>query len=367
MNPEPQVRLYVGEHYREPKLFTHVELLFPFWGVTAKDSMPYVRSSVLQYQYQKKDFTLVEHISEADYVLLPYNYARLRAVNPKKLAMILEEAHRAGKPIIIDGAGDIERPITVPNSVILRVSQYRYSVQPNEITIPFSAEDLLETYVNSTLPERIKTDTPSIGFTGWADITPLTRAKLFVKELPIYWVSMFDRKRGAEHKGLIFRKRALASLAHTEGIIANITVRASYSGHVKTIQGSVQNNRSEFVKNLLESDYALVVKGDANSSVRFYEALSLGCVPVFIDTACVLPLEDTLTYREFCVFVDWQDVDRVGEKLREFHAAISPEQFKRMRELGRTAYRDFLRKDSFSQYLAANLRKRLSENKLSTS
>lgn len=356
--PEP-IKLYVGENYKEPRLFTHVELLFPFWGVTAKESMPYVRSSVLQYQYQTTDFTLVDAIHDADYVLMPYNYERLLALNPDLVATIVREAHEAGKPLLIDGAGDIEHPISIPNSVVMRVSQYRYAAQPNEITIPFSAEDLLEVYADGVLPRKEKKEIPTIGFTGWADISVPTRIKIFIKELPLTIASIGNSARGAEHKGLLFRKRALASLSRTKGIVANLTARASYSGHVRTIQGSVQETRDTFVHNLLDSDYALVVKGDANSSVRFYEALSLGCIPLFVDTACVLPLEDRISYKDFCVMVDWRSVDTVGEKLRAFHDALTPEAFTHMREEARRAYKEYLRKDAFSHHLASKLRERL--------
>jgi hypothetical protein len=273
--------------------------------------------------------------------------------------MILDEARAAGKPVLIDGAGDLEYPIDVPNSVVFRVSQYRYSAKDNEITVPFPAEDLLQSFRGGVLELRTKQDIPSIGFTGWADISALKRAKIFIKELPITLGALFDEKRGAEHKGLLFRKRALAALSNTKGIEPHFTARATYSGHVATISGTIKNNREEFVDNLAGSDYALAVRGDANASVRFYEALSMGRIPVFLDTACVLPLEDRINYRDFCVYVDWRDTDRIGEKLVEFHRSVTPERFALMQHKAREAYEKYLRIDSFSGHLADMLRKRL--------
>lgn len=359
MSDAAPVKLYAGPHYKDPALYTHIELLFPFWGVTAKESMPFVRAAALQYQYSKDDFTLVEDIKDCDYVVLPYSYERFKSVNPGKVQMILDEARAAGKPVLIDGAGDLEYPIDVPNSVVFRVSQYRYSAKDNEITVPFPAEDLLQSFRGGVHELRTKQDIPSIGFTGWADISALKRAKIFIKELPITLGALFDEKRGAEHKGLLFRKRALAALSNTTGIEPHFTARATYSGHVATISGTVKNNREEFVDNLAGSDYALAVRGDANASVRFYEALSMGRIPVFLDTACVLPLEDRINYRDFCVFVDWRDTDRIGEKLVEFHRSVTPERFALMQHKAREAYEKYLRIDSFSGHLADMLRKRL--------
>ena len=270
--------------------------------------------------------------------------------------MIAEEARRAGKLLLIDGAGDIETPITIPGSVILRISQYRYVVKPNEITIPFPAEDLLESYYGGQLQIRKKSDKPSVGFAGWAQMKLTSRLKTYIKELPITTAALLDRKRGAEHKGLLFREKAIAALQKTAGIEAHILARRTYSGYVKTITGSVGENRKQFVENFMSADYALCVKGDANASVRFYEALSLGKIPLFLDTACVLPLEDKINYRDFCVFVDWRDVDKIGEKLLEFHQGVSSERFEDMQKKARETFKNYLRLDMFSSCLASRLR-----------
>jgi hypothetical protein len=353
MNP---ITLYAPDRYREPSLYTHVELLFPFWGVTAKESMPYVRAAALQYQYSKRDFELVDAVEDADFVLLPYSYERFKATNPTKVKMIIDEAHRAGKKILIDGAGDIEHPIHIPDSVILRVSQYRYARQPNEITVPFPTEDLLETYGGGRLLLREKPLKPSIGFTGWATMSLSTRMKTYWKEIPLTLATVLDEQRGAEHKGILFRERALRALSRSTRVESHITTRATYSGHEKTIGGPVVEYRQAFVTNLMDSDYALCVKGDANSSVRFYEALSMGRIPLLLDTACVLPCGDVLNYRDFCVVVDWRDVDRIDEVLADFHASLSPEQFTHMQQKAREAYTKYLRLDAFSAQLSRQLR-----------
>lgn len=356
MNP---VRLYVGEHYREPSLYTHVDILFPFWGVAAKDSMPFVKAAVEQHQYSKEDFELVSRIEDADYVLVPYHYDRLKVANPERLAMIIREAQQAHKPLLIDGAGDIEHPIDLPNCVVLRVSQYSYSKRENEITVPFPTEDLLLQYRNGVLVPRKKPEVPSVGFTGWAGQSRIGTLKTWIKELPVTVSALVDPKRGAEHKGILFRARALRSLATSSKVHANITNRNSYSGHVKTMEGDVVDLRKQFVDALDGSDYALCVRGDANASVRFYEALSLGRIPVFLDTACVLPCEDKIDYRAFCVYVDWKDVDSIADVLARFHAHVSTEKFEDMQRRARDAYERYLRIDSFSHVFADTLRAHL--------
>jgi hypothetical protein len=361
MTTREPVRLYAPERYKIPELITYAEILFPFWGVVAKDTAPYIKRAEEQYQYSKDAFVLVDRIEDCDYVMLPYQYYRMMAVNPAHVHMIHDEAKKAGKLLLVDGSSDLEPPISLDDAVIMRISQYRYTVQPNEITIPFAAEDLLESYCDGKQVLRDKSDVPSIGFTGWAQMPLKTAIKNTLKELPVTIISLFDRKRGAEHKGVIFRKKALESLAGTNGIHANFNARKTYSGHVSTIGGGVEDFRKQFVDNLLSSDYALCVRGDGNTSIRFYEALSLGRIPLFLDTACVLPLEDEINYREFCVFVKWQDVSRIGEIVRDFHAKCDPQTFRDMQEKARNAYKNYLRFDAFSYRLAGKLRTRADE------
>jgi Exostosin family len=359
MSMEP-IKLYVGEQYREPKLSTHVDLLFPFWGVAIKESMPYVRRAAEQYQYSKEDFILVEHIQDADFVLVPYNYERLKNTNPRRLDHIVRDAQQAGKPLLIDGAGDREWPITLPHSVILRVSQYTYAVQSNEVPIPYGTEDLLEVYGGGVVSLRKKQDIPSVGFVGWSDPGLRTLARAYLRDLSTRISAVLQPKRGAERKGLFFRSEAIHALRANKAIDTQFVTRRSYSGHVETLEGNVEENRRRFVDNLLSTDYALCVRGDANASVRFYEALSLGRIPLFVDTACVLPLQDKINYREFCVFVDWQDVKNIDKILLNFHAKVSPDQFTQMQQKAREAYVNYLRRDAFSKELARLLRERLS-------
>jgi hypothetical protein len=312
-----------------------------------------------KYQFSREDFTLVDRIADTDYVLVPHNYRRLRMLDPRKFDAIVEDARAARKPLLVDASGDIEWPVTTPNTVALRLGQYRYKAASNEITIPFLADDLLYDYYDGVPQLRPKGARPSVGFAGWAQFSPSQRLKTYIKELPITLASFVDPRRRAEHKGIYFREQALRALRENARVDSHILSRATYSGHAATLQGTFEDNRREFVETLHDSDYALAVRGDANSSVRFYEALSLGRIPLFLDTACVLPLEDRIDYREFCVFVGYADVARIGDVLADFHARISPGQFADMQRKARAAYEHFLRLDVFSHHLAAELRSRL--------
>ena len=99
------------------------------------------------------------------------------------------------------------------------------------------------------------------------------------------------------------------------------------------------------------------MRGDANAATRFYETLSLGRIPVFIDTACVLPLEDIIDYKDFCVFIDYTDINKAPSILADFHKNITPDKFIAMQKQARYIFRHYLRYDVFSEHLARILKK----------
>ena len=98
---------------------------------------------------------------------------------------------------------------------------------------------------------------------------------------------------------------------------------------------------------MVNSDFVLCPKGDGNYSVRFYEALSLGRIPILIDTDMVLPLEETLDYSKFILRVDHADMHRLEDIVADFYEALSNEEFQAMQMEAREAFATHLRYDSF--------------------
>jgi hypothetical protein len=105
--------------------------------------------------------------------------------------------------------------------------------------------------------------------------------------------------------------------------------------------------RREYLENIRDADYVLAPKGDANYSSRFYEVLSLGRIPVLLDTDAVLPMETTIDYSAFSLKVPYQDVDRIGDVIADFHESLSSERFLAMQAAAREAYETTLRYDRY--------------------
>lgn len=66
-----------------------------------------------------------------------------------------------------------------------------------------------------------------------------------------------------------------------------------------------------FCRLMHDSKYALCPRGYGPTSYRLYEAIQMGCVPVYIYDDIVLPYQDIINWNSFCVMVHINDVDRL--------------------------------------------------------
>jgi len=331
-------------------------LLFPFWKPVIKKSTPFTSAVWKRYNFDASYYCLVNEPENADCILLPHRYWLLKRCNPGRLKAFLDDARPLGKPILIDAYGDSDSDVPVDNAYVLRTSQYRFKMKPNEIILPAYVEDLLESYSQDTLDlPRSKTSKPVVGFAGMADLPIKNSIKTSIKSNFFKFLSYFDKNYAFFTPGVAIRKRIINVLSSSQKIETNFLIRKTYSGRTSTMRGDIREIRSQFITNIFDSDYTLTVKGNGNYSQRFYETLSLGRIPLFVDTDCVLPLESIINYKEFCLFVDYKEINRIADIVYEFHNRITPEAFVEMQQKARFAFENYLRVDKLTKHLMKEL------------
>jgi hypothetical protein len=221
------------------------------------------------------------------------------------------------------------------------MSQYKSSKRDNEIIIPAYAADLS---YGQPLVYRNKQYKPVVGFCGWGRLNNLSsKISFYIKNLFIL--------RGPCRQGLYFRKMAIDILNKSSTIKTNFMIRSSYSANEKTIELNAQKAREEYKNNMIDSDFILAPKGDGNYSVRFFEALSLGRVPVLIDTDCPLPLENKIDYSKFVLRVSYRDISKLDKIISDFYKNLSEEEWLSMQKEARNTFDQYLRIDVFFRYI----------------
>src|SRR5438876_1233466 len=139
------VTFYVDPRWRQPHL-QHIPLLYPFWGNPLTESTPFCRELFERRGFDTSRYAITDNPQSADMVLMPYSHTVVLASAPELLALCANEAKRQNKQLLIDGLGDVERPIRIRNAIVLRYGGYRFSKSSNVVQLPFYADDLLELY-----------------------------------------------------------------------------------------------------------------------------------------------------------------------------------------------------------------------------
>jgi hypothetical protein len=219
----------------------------------------------------------------------------------------------------------------VEYGVVYRESLEASRKTPSERAMPAMCDDLLRDVPGDVV--RPKQATPSVGFCGFVG-SPVKR---------LYY-TVTGRRRKV--RGLNLRHRALRHLSADRGVSRQFISRTSFFGGAfsrfhRNVDRAAEVRR-EYLQNVLGTDYTLCLRGAGNFSFRFYEVLSAGRIPLFINTDCVLPFADRIDWRRHCVWVEEDQTGRAGETLRGFHDGISPEQFEETQRANRTLWRDWL-------------------------
>lgn len=196
------------------------------------------------------------------------------------------------KKVIIFLISDTTNKFIIPYNVTLfRTSLYKTKQSDNEYLLPYVWEKIEKPF--SILS---KTEKPIIGFCGNVD----------------------------EH-----RRNLINTLQKNTNLQINFIIR-------KQFWGGKPNDPvlfDEFTNNILNSHFIVCNRGKGNFSMRFYQALSSGRVPVLTDTDMVFPFEDEIDWRSIVVIganendvinqvLDWwknRDIEKIQIKCKEIY------------------------------------------------
>src|SRR3989344_4788821 len=307
---ESKLTLYINPAWRREGL--HSPLLYPFWGNINTEESLFAKEMFDAYSFDTSLYTITDDISKADMVMPPYRHVWLLRHDRALLDECICTARTAGLPLLIDGVGDVEFPIDIENAYVLRIGGYRFIPEKGRIQIPPASDDLLERCCGGTLQIRKKgVGKPVVGFAGWAKLTPLQTLRTVIKELRVRVLGIFDSCYRAVIKGVLWRAKSIGILKRSPLVALNLKVRNSFSGTAKTAEKDMRALRQDFV-----------------------------------DTELNFPNSDILNYSEFCLIVGFRDIQKLPEKIAEFHKNISPEKYEAMQRKAREAFVKYFRIDA---------------------
>lgn len=295
-----------------------------------------------------KYYTLVKSISESDIIIVPLEYQH--AINyPKELQTLYDVAEKNNKPIWIYTGGDYGYTINKPNLFNFRLSGFKSKLNKNTFILSSFIEDPYDKKIKKDFFILKKTKQPSIGFVGHAKGGFVK----YLKEFLIYIKNNIKRIfLGLKADYQPFYPSSIKRASYLKILIDNVNVsddfllRNQYRAGVKT-HADRERTTQEFYQNIIDNLYTFCVRGAGNFSVRFYETLALGRIPVLLDTDCLLPLNENIDWTKHCVIIDQIKGDEVAQQLVSFHKNKTEDELMKMQENNRLLWKNKLTRDSF--------------------
>ena len=68
----------------------------------------------------------------------------------------------------------------------------------------------------------------------------------------------------------------------------------------------------------------------------------MGRIPVFVNTDCLLPLENQINWQNHCVWVESNDSKTIIERIQSFHRKLPESDFKKLQYSNRKLWVDKL-------------------------
>ncbi|WP_271393006.1 exostosin domain-containing protein [Aequorivita sinensis] len=346
---------YPKSHYDKSSRGQLFPLLKPF--IKGDDFTDAQRIQV--YGVSEKDFEFTDKLEEADLVILTMAWNYYLRTNKENLAVdFVRNCAILNKKIVAVTVGDFG--VKVPsfnNLVLLRSGGYKSKFKKNEYTIPPFFEDPLKKYYDTKKvflrPYEIKA---VVGFCGQANLSRLNAVKEIVKTT-LRNLKYYFRISKNEPQQILstsyLRASVLNVLQNSDVVTTNFILRNKYRAGV-TNNKDFHSTTLEFYDNLKNSPYIVCVRGAGNFSIRFYEALAMGRIPVFINTDCSLPLDNTISWKKHVVWVEYKDRHKVAQKVKQFHEALTEDDFIKLQKDNRNLWKSKLTLKGFYKSLNDN-------------
>jgi hypothetical protein len=319
-----------------PATLQYVSILTPFFGKLPDDPKHFKVGLFDKFIENSSSFLeMTSDLKEADIAIFPTYWNLLNSDESFQSFQLIEQAKELDKTVAIFFQGDWNQTLNQENTLIFSTASFQSQRKPNEFTMPSWTSDYIGEQFQGSIPIREKQAKPKVGFCGYA---PPLGLSFGVKKLKAY-LRFFGDSIGLAKKlysetGHTNRVKALSNLSKNSSITTNFMTRQHFAFSSKTLQSSsaapekiAHKVRQEYFQNMIDSDYILCCSGYENYSIRLYETLSCGRIPVFINTDCVLPYDFAIDWKKYCVWVDRSELSLIGEKILDFHNNLSTQEF----------------------------------------
>ena len=314
-----------------------------------------------QNKYLSDIYVIVEDANSADIFISPLEYTYALKFYNREVIDIHNKAKSLKKNLWVYSGGDFGFSLKDKTIYNFRLSGFHSKLNERTIIMPSFINDPYKAHLNSSFKTLDKVDSPKIGFVGHAN----TGAKKYFKELLSYIKSnvkriLFKEKKDYQsfYPSSIKRASYLNALSKSKELKSNFILRKSYRAGVRTAKEKLLTT-NEFYNNLYTNPYTFCLRGAGNFSVRFYETLAVGRIPILINTDCRLPLSGVIDWNQHSLIIDESEDDRMVEKIIEFHNQLDDKAFAQLQESNRLLWKNYLNREAFFKVVHDSFKNKL--------
>lgn len=287
-------------------------------------------------------------IHKASVILLPYTINDYIASNNKNaLRQYSELCQKWGIKAygFLSGDWGVAYP-EYKGITYFRTGGFRSQLSAHNQGFPVSLSDHHKRlYGADEIEIRRKEELPTIGFCGHASLSVVKCVKESSKFLIENVVRAFRNPTRSDWEPVFpsawYRAALLRILERSSVIRTNFIFRKHYRAGANTDTERDKTTR-EYYDNIRNSDYVLCIRGGGNFSVRLYETLMMGRVPVFVNTDCLMPFPEKIDWSQHVVWVEWRDRHKLHEAVAQHYAKLDQKQFSELQVKNRVLWKEVL-------------------------
>ncbi|MHA7943497.1 exostosin domain-containing protein [Formosa sp. 3Alg 14/1] len=295
------------------------------------------------------DFEFVLNPEDCDLFLFPVTVDYMLGSGRKKeIETFIEHAKNNCKKVLVFTTGDIGITLDFSNIIILRLGGFNSKIVHETFIMPPFIKDPYITLKHSFSTIE-KEEYPVIGFVGHANGTFIKLVKEVISYLKLNIFRLLRIKHidfQPFYPSSLLRYKYLNLLEKAKTTKTDFIYRNNYRAGVKSNQ-DIEITTLEFYQNMNKNPYTFCMRGLGNFSVRFYETLAMGRIPVIINTDCKLPFSESIDWRKHCFIIDEIEIKNIESYLLNFHKSISKEDFEKIQISNRILWETYFTRDNF--------------------
>ena len=331
-----------------PEINSRNKPVFEIFEYSGKDG--------LMISGQAKDFFVLEkNIEKADWVIIPEFLTTLLTPFGKDLIKkTCQMANSARKPFGVFSNSDLIIDPGVKDVFLFTAGGY--SSIPRLVEIPaILPDDPIQKWYQG-IWEPWNSEDALVGFCGQATINP---AKMLKDAMKISSLRR-DFKKGKSPFLIVpnflpaWERARILRWLQFSSIKTDFIFRSRYNGGAKSPEGK-EKLEKEFFQNIKKSLFTVCIRGLGNYSVRFYQTLAMGRIPILIETDSVLPFALEIPYDQFVLKVPYQSRFDLKAYIEDFLRSKSADDLVQIQKMAREYWMKHLKTEGMLKNLALQM------------